>query len=109
LVWEYINPVTREGAPNVLGDVLPMTNSAFRAFRYGADHPAFQGRELTPNGTLTERAVQGVDVYPKRRPPGDRPQGKGDSQGARRSGGGGNPDDRPPRGDRANSDNRAPQ
>ena len=61
-------------------------NSAFRAYRYGADHPAFKGHELSPNGTITERAAQGVDVYPKRRPPGDRPQGKGDSQGGRRAG-----------------------
>jgi hypothetical protein len=91
LVWEYINPVTRDGPVKVLGDVLPMVNSAFRAFRYPADHPAFKGRDLTPKGTITERAAQGVDVYPKRRPPGDRPQGKGDKGGGR---GGGNRDDR---------------
>ncbi|MCU0982410.1 MAG: aryl-sulfate sulfotransferase, partial [Pirellulaceae bacterium] len=54
LVWEYINPVTRDGAVKVLGDVLPMTNSAFRAYRYGPDHPALQGRELTPQGTITQ-------------------------------------------------------
>ena len=53
-----------------------MTNSAFRAYRYAADHPAFAGRDLTPKGTITERAAQGVDLYPKRRPPGDRPPGK---------------------------------
>ena len=76
LAWEYINPVTRDGAVQVLGDVLPMANSAFRAYRYAADHPAFQGRDLTPKGTITERAAQGLDLYPKRRPPGDRPLGK---------------------------------
>ena len=76
LVWEYINPVTRDGAVKVLGDVLPMTNSAFRAYRYAADHPAFKGRDLTPQGTITERAAQGLDVRPKRRPP----PGKGDGQ-----------------------------
>jgi hypothetical protein len=63
----------------VLGDVLPMTNSAFRAYRYAVDHPAFKDRDLTPKGTITERAAQGLDSQPKRRPPGDRPQGKPDS------------------------------
>jgi hypothetical protein len=69
LAWEYINPVTRDGAVKVLGDVLPMTNSVFRAFRYGPDHPAFKGRDLVPAGTITERAAQGLDPRPQRRPP----------------------------------------
>ncbi len=73
LVWEYINPVTRDGAVKVLGDVLPMTNSAFRAYRYGPDHPALQGRELTPQGSITERFAQGLDARPARRPAADRP------------------------------------
>ncbi len=66
LVWEYINPVAREGAVKVLGDVLPMTNSVFRAYHYAKDHPALRGRDLTPKGTITERAAQGLDVQPKR-------------------------------------------
>ena len=86
LVWEYINPVTRDGAVKVLGDVLPMTNSAFRAYRYAVDHPAFKDRDLTPKGTITERAAQGLDIRPKRRPP----PGKGDGQ--ERSGKGGKSD-----------------
>jgi hypothetical protein len=86
LAWEYINPVTRDGAVKVLGDALPMVNSAFRAFRYSADHPAFKGRDLAPKGTITERAAQGIDTYPKRRAPGgkdDRPErrGKGGGRG----------------------------
>lgn len=76
LAWEYINPVTRTGAVKVLGDVLPMTNSVFRAFRFGPDHPAFAGRDLTPNGTITERAATGLDPQP-RRPPGPRKNGEG--------------------------------
>ena len=79
LVWEYINPVTRDGAVKVLGDVLPMTNSAFRAYRYAADHPAFKGRDLTPQGhdhrTRRPRARPATE---RRRPPADRPQGKAD-------------------------------
>ena len=95
LAWEYINPVTRDGPVKVLGDVLPMTNSAFRAYRYAADHPAFKGRDLTPHGTITERAAQGLDTYPKRRPPGEDPQGKGTGQRGRRSSGGGGHDGLP--------------
>ena len=103
LVWEYINPVTRDGPVKTLGDVLPMVNSAFRAYRYPADHPAFKGRELTPKGTITERAEKGTDVY-RKRPPGDRPPGQGRG-GERRGGkgrqgggrGGDNSDNRPPR------------
>ena len=84
LAWEYINPVTRDGAVKQLGDVLPMTNSAFRAFRYGVDHPAFKGRDLPPKGTITERAAQGLDAQPRRRPPGDRPSSGGGKQKDRR-------------------------
>ena len=103
LAWEYINPVTRDGPVKTLGDVLPMVNSAFRAYRYAADHPAFKGRELTPKGTITERSEKGIDVY-RKRPPGDRPPGQGGgSRGGRggqgRQGRDGNPDNRPPRDD----------
>jgi len=108
LAWEYINPVTRDGPVKVLGDVLPMVNSAFRAYRYAPDYPAFKGRDLTPKGTITERAEKGIDVY-RKRPPGDRPPGQGGG-GERRGGkggrggggrgggsGGGEREDRPPR------------
>ena len=88
LVWEYINPVTRDGAVKTLGDALPMVNSAFRAYRYGKDHPAFKDRELTPTGTITERAAQGLDARPKRRPPGDRPSGGNNDRRERRGPGG---------------------
>jgi hypothetical protein len=114
LAWEYINPVTRDGAVKSLGDSLPMVNSAFRAYRIAADHPALKGRDLTPKGTITERAEQGVDTY-KRRPPEDRAKGKdgnderrgkggkggskGGGQGGQRGGSGGDRDNRPPRDD----------
>jgi hypothetical protein len=58
-----------------LGDALPMTNSAFRAFRLAPDHPALAGRSLVPAGTIKERAAQGIDVYAKR------PQAKDPAQG----------------------------
>jgi hypothetical protein len=66
VVWEYINPVTRDGAVKELGDVLPMTNSVFRALRFAPDAPALKERNLTPNGTITERAEQGLDRRPGR-------------------------------------------
>jgi hypothetical protein len=91
LAWEYINPVTREGAMKTLGDVLPMTNSLFRACRVPLDHPALQGRELKPGGTITERAAQGLDAQPRRRPPDDRSKKKGDGKG--RGGAGERPQD----------------
>jgi len=53
LVWEYINPVTRDGAVKVLPDSYPMTNAAFRAYRYGPDDPALKGKTLTPKGPIT--------------------------------------------------------
>ena len=89
-----------------------MTNSVFRAYRYAADHPGLKGRDLAPKGTITERAAQGLDARPRRRPPGDRPQGKDEGKGGRRPGGGpggGDRDDRPPRDDRSGPDNDEPQ
>ncbi|MCX7045020.1 MAG: hypothetical protein NTX50_05985, partial [Candidatus Sumerlaeota bacterium] len=106
LTWEYINPVTRDGAVKMLGDVLPMTNSAFRAYRFAADHPALKGRDLAPKGTITERAAQGLDPQPKLRPDGNRPPAGGDDRQDRRGQGGkggqrggDNRDNRPPRDD----------
>ena len=55
LVWEYINPVTIDG--EIVAEMIdapPMHNPVFRAFRYGADHPAFKGRTLAPMGSIAE-------------------------------------------------------
>lgn len=133
LVWEYINPVTREGALQVLPDSLPMSNAVFRAYRYSADHPALQGKDLTPKGTITERYAQGLDrnLSPKREPQGDRGPGQGGRRGQRQGGqrgtgqgqggrrppeertpGGGSRGGRPPRDGergRAQNDRRAPE
>lgn len=88
LAWEYINPITRDGAVKALGDVLPMTNSVFRAYRYSADHPALKGRDLTPAGTITERAAQGLDASPARRTPANGPRQPGGRRDQRRGGAG---------------------
>jgi hypothetical protein len=55
LVWEYINPITKEfGVLKTIGDMIPMANSAFRCYRYSADHPALKGGDLKPKGLLTD-------------------------------------------------------
>ena len=96
LVWEYINPVTKElGTVKVLPDALPMVNSAFRAYRYGPDHPALKGKDLKPLGTITEAFPRQPDPRAKdRRPPGQGGQrrgggGRGPGGGGRGPGGGG--------------------
>ena len=67
LAWEYINPVTRSlGTVKTLPDSIPMTNSVFRCYRYGPDHPAFKGRDLTPKGTITEDFAMKADTRPSR-------------------------------------------
>ena len=54
VVWEYINPVTREGrVMEVIPDCSAMTNHVWRAYRYTPDHPALAGKKLTPRGTIT--------------------------------------------------------
>ena len=67
LVWEYINPITSKGVVKVMGDSYPMSNPAFRAYRYNADHPALKGKDLTPKGTITELAAQGKIEQPRER------------------------------------------
>jgi hypothetical protein len=58
IVWEYINPVTKDGIKTVFADQYPMYNSVFRAARYSADHPAFKGRTLTRAKTITGKTPQ---------------------------------------------------
>jgi len=51
IVWNYINPVSRNNGPIIQG-VNPAGNDAFRATRYGVDYPAFEGRDLTPGAPI---------------------------------------------------------
>ena len=53
IVWEYINPVTRDGIKKIKTDHYPTYNGVFRAYRYTADHPALTGHDLTPGSTIT--------------------------------------------------------
>jgi len=76
LVWEYINPVTRAlGTVKIMPDSLPMTNSVFRAYRYGPDHPALKGKDLTPKGTITEAFTVKADTRQPRGPGGGQRRG----------------------------------
>ena len=73
VVWEYINPLGANGLSPVLtggGE----TNSVFRAYRYGPDHPAFKGKDLTPKGTISE-ILAGVKIEPY-----SEQKGKGDGK-----------------------------
>jgi hypothetical protein len=53
IVWEYINPMTRDGIKKVKKDNYPTYNGVFRAYRYTGDHPALAGHDLTPGNTMT--------------------------------------------------------
>jgi hypothetical protein len=53
IVWEYINPVTKDGIKTIITDQYPMYNSVFRAYRYTSDYAAFKGRTLTKTKTIT--------------------------------------------------------
>lgn len=45
VVWEYSSPLFNSGLKPVLG----LANAIFRAYRFGPDDPALQGRELNPD------------------------------------------------------------
>ncbi len=52
VVWEFINPISVDDKPYcVKRDNEPFTQ-VHRAFRYGKDFPAFQGKNLKPQGKL---------------------------------------------------------
>jgi hypothetical protein len=49
-VWMYINPIIATGP---LSQGAPaLSNTVFRAHRYGVDHPAFVGKDLIPGDSL---------------------------------------------------------
>ena len=52
LVWLYVNPVIASG-PMYYEDPIPGTqNWAFRVYRYAADYPGLEGRDLTPGDPI---------------------------------------------------------
>lgn len=50
VVWEYVNPAGSFG-PATQGD-SPPSSSVFMATRVPVDHPAFDGKDLTPRGVI---------------------------------------------------------
>jgi hypothetical protein len=50
VVWDYVNPISGAGTA-AQGDPIAQ-NFVFKARRYPVDHPAFDGRELTPQGPI---------------------------------------------------------
>ncbi|MEI6506990.1 MAG: aryl-sulfate sulfotransferase [Bacteroidota bacterium] len=53
VVWEYINPITRDGIKKIKVSNYPTYNAVFRAYRYPSSHPALLGKDLTPQATIT--------------------------------------------------------
>lgn len=53
LVWEYINPLTRDGIKKIKFDNYPTYNAAFRAYRYTKDHPALKNHDLISGDPIT--------------------------------------------------------
>ena len=56
VVWEYISPITvTDGAQAMLVMGRHENNLAgWSPFRYGADHVALKGKDLSPKGTIVE-------------------------------------------------------
>ncbi len=52
IVWEYINPTGSSGTMAQGDNPDDTPNLVFRAFKYGFDHPAFTGRDLTPGDPI---------------------------------------------------------
>jgi Arylsulfotransferase (ASST) len=62
LVWEYINPTTKDGAMKIMPDELPMVNGVFRAYRYAPDYVAFKGHDLTAKSLITDLPKSAIPV-----------------------------------------------
>ena len=62
-VWEYVTAYNQFG-PIVQGN-SPFGNSTFRAYRYAPDHPAFDGRDMTPGDPVESNPLPfDCQLYP---------------------------------------------
>jgi arylsulfotransferase ASST len=53
IVWEYQSPVRVGSGPINQGlDIFNIPTTLFRAYRYGEDYPAFEGKELIPGDPI---------------------------------------------------------
>ena len=88
LAWEYINPATKElGTVKIMPDSVPMTNSVFSARRYGPDHPALKGKDVTPKGTITDAFARAPQPQREPKGPGEQQPGSGGEAKGRGKGG----------------------
>lgn len=63
IVWEYITAYSQFGAV-IQGD-NPIGNSTFRAYRYAPDHPAFDGRDMSPGDPVEDSPLPfDCQLYP---------------------------------------------
>ncbi|MFT4534679.1 MAG: hypothetical protein ACJA1A_003151 [Saprospiraceae bacterium] len=51
IVWEYINPMRSSLGPTTQGETI-FQNAVFRILKYKPDHPAFEGKDLTPGNPI---------------------------------------------------------
>lgn len=73
VVWEFVSPWTHKGPVALLTDDLSlgledinlMGNFAFRAYRYGKDHPGLKGRDLSTRRALFPDAPNWSELFEK--------------------------------------------
>ena len=61
LVWEYINPVA-QGDILTQGDI-PQGNNVFRSYRYPTYYPAFEGKDLQPQGFIEFGSDYACEIF----------------------------------------------
>ena len=62
-VWEYVTAYNQFGA--IVQGNDPFGNSTFRAYRYAPDHPAFNGRDMTPGDPVESNPLPfDCQLYP---------------------------------------------
>lgn len=54
IVWKYVNPVVGPEEGSHRTETENPSNFTFRIYRYPKDHPAFNGKDLTPGELLTD-------------------------------------------------------
>ena len=59
-VWEYVSPISN-GSPLDQGDPA-IQNKVFRCTRYSRDYPAFDGKDLTPQGVIEIGGTTSCDI-----------------------------------------------
>jgi hypothetical protein len=61
MVWEYVNPASSLGI--IHQDTTPTSNNVFRCTRYPVTHPAFVGKNLTPQGYIEPGSTFTCNLY----------------------------------------------